>query len=406
MMHKALEQHSDNQSSGSNQSHLKAQEDEIFITSNHVSGSPLLERNWKSEEVKLPFQNESVVGVNKSCMRKSQSLGSGLDQKRRLSGGSESDNEFSSERSHGGINSAISGCDKDPEATCSASLHVSSGMANDDSVFSVEDPQQFDQEGGHENNSTQYFGVYAGEYSNHNLHTPRVIVKSCSLPNLVASGGQSTTINRMRRAASCEDLDVLNVKVKEVFVPQIIRDTEGDDDIEDDKKTGKENPVDDGSDGYNYVGSAEDWIIPVTDESTALNNSPSDTVIHHWEDLPDKDFKMKRIDVWVSALQDCSPSEGKNALSASSDHQEDDMVAVLDGLSISKHESKITPGMEAAKRYVSSLSATTTAAQLANHGLVMIPFLSAFVSLKALNLSGNAIGLYFLFPRFLFMLAW
>lgn len=401
MMHKALEQHSDNLSSGSTQLHLKAQEDEILVTSNYLTGSPLLERNWKSEEVKLPFQNESVVGVNKSCMRKSQSLGSGLDQKRRLSGGSESDNEtvqgFSSERSHGGISSAISGCDKDPEATCSASLHVSSGMANDESVFSVEDPQQFDQEDGQENNNTQYFGECAGEYSNYNLHTPRVITKSCSLPNLVASGGQSTTINRVQRAASCENLDVLNVIVKEVFVPQIIRDTEGDDDREDNEKTGKENPVDDGSDGYNYVGSAEDWIIPVTDESTAVNNSRADTVIHHWEDLPDKDFKKKRIDVWVSTLQDCSPSKGKNALSASSDHEEDDVAAVLDGLSTSKHDSKVTPGMEAAKRYVSSLSATTTAAQLANHGLVMIPFLSAFVSLKALNLSGNAIGLYFLY---------
>ncbi|KAL8088125.1 hypothetical protein AgCh_038047 [Apium graveolens] len=394
-MHKALEQHSDKQSLGSTRSRLMAQEDEILINPNQVTGSPLIERNWKSEEVKLPFQNESAVGVNKTCMRKSRSLGSGLDQKRRLSGGSESDNEtvqgFSSERSHGGISSGISGCDKDPEATCSASLHVSSGMANDESVFSVEDPQQFDQEDGHENKNTSYFGEYAGEYSNHNLHTPRVIIKSCSLPNLVASGGQSTTTNRMRRAGSCENLDVLNVKVEEVFVPQIIRDTEGDDDIKDNEKTGKENPVDDGSDGYNYVGSAEDWIIPVTDESIAVNNSQADTVIHHWEDLPDKDFKMKRIDVWVSALQDSSPSKGKNALFASSDYQEDDVAAVLDGASTSKHDSKITPGMEAAKRYVSSLSATTTAAQLVNHGLVMIPFLSAFVSLKALNLSGNAI---------------
>ncbi|KAK1388947.1 Outer arm dynein light chain 1 protein [Heracleum sosnowskyi] len=395
VMHKALEQHSDNQSSGSAQSRLMVPEDDILITSNHVTGSPLLERNWESEEFKLPFQNESVVGVNKSCMRKSQSLGSGLDQKRRLSGGSDSEIDtvkgFSSERSHGGISSPISGCDKDPEATCYASLHASSGMANDESVFSIEDPQQFDQEVGQENNNTQYFGEYAGEYMNHSPHTPKVIIKSCSLPNLFASGGQSTTINRMRRTASCENLDVLIVKGKEAFVPQTIRDTEGDDDIEDYEKTGKENPVDDGSDGYNYVGSAEDWIIPVTDENTAVYNSQADTVIHHWEDLPDKDFKMKRIDVWVSAIQDCSPSEGENAFSASSDHQEDDMVAVSDGLSTSKHDSKITPGMEAAKRYVSSLSATTTAAQLANHGLVMIPFLSAFVSLKALNLSGNAI---------------
>lgn len=53
---------------------------------------------------------------------------------------------------------------------------------------------------------------------------------------------------------------------------------------------------------------------------------------------------------------------------------------------------KISPGMEAAKRYISSLTANTSTAQLANHGLVVIPFLSAFVSLKVLNLSGNGIS--------------
>lgn len=387
-MHKALEQHSDDQSSGSTQFRLKGQEDNILITPNHVTGSPLLERNWKSEEVKLPFQNESVAGIHNSCMRKSQSLGSELDQKPRLSGGgSDSENGtvpgFSSERSHGGISSG-SVHDKDREAPCSASIHVSSGMANDESVFSVEDPQQFDKEDGLENSKTQY-GDYGGEYSNHNLLTPRVILKSRSLPNLVVSGEHSTTINTMRRAASCENLDVSNVKGKDVFVPHIIRDTEGDD-IEENEKTSMENPVGDDYDDFDYVGSAKDWIIPVTDENNAINNP-------HWEDLPDKDFKIKRIDVWVSALQDHSPSEWENALFVSSDHQKDDVTAVLDGYSTSKHDSKITPGMEAAKRYVSSLSATTTAAHLANHGLVMIPFLSAFVSLKALNLSGNAIGL-------------
>ncbi|KAK1373396.1 hypothetical protein POM88_029589 [Heracleum sosnowskyi] len=123
-----------------------------------------------------------------NIVRKSQSLESGLDQKRRLSCGSDSENEtvqeFSSERSHDGISSATLGCDKDPEATCCASLHVR----------------------------------------------------------------------------------------KEVFVLRL-RDTEGDDDIQDNEKTGKKKPVDDGSDGYNYVGSVKDRIIPVTNENTAVNNS-------------------------------------------------------------------------------------------------------------------------------------
>ncbi|KAF2292127.1 hypothetical protein GH714_013373 [Hevea brasiliensis] len=65
---------------------------------------------------------------------------------------------------------------------------------------------------------------------------------------------------------------------------------------------------------------------------------------------------------------------------------------VINGLSGTKADAKVvTPGMEAAKRYISSLSAAATTAQLSNHGLAVIPFLSAFVSLRVLNLSGNSI---------------
>ncbi|KAL4592560.1 hypothetical protein LXL04_005560 [Taraxacum kok-saghyz] len=47
--------------------------------------------------------------------------------------------------------------------------------------------------------------------------------------------------------------------------------------------------------------------------------------------------------------------------------------------------------MDAAKSYISSLSASSSSAHLVNHGLVTIPFLSPFASLKELNLSGNTI---------------
>ncbi|KAJ6843602.1 uncharacterized protein M6B38_295880 [Iris pallida] len=47
--------------------------------------------------------------------------------------------------------------------------------------------------------------------------------------------------------------------------------------------------------------------------------------------------------------------------------------------------------MEMAYNYISSLTATSSAAQMANLGLVAVPFLSAFVGLRVLNLSGNAI---------------
>lgn len=51
-----------------------------------------------------------------------------------------------------------------------------------------------------------------------------------------------------------------------------------------------------------------------------------------------------------------------------------------------------TGGAEAAHRYISALAPSSTSAQMMNLGLVVIPFLGAFTSLRALDLSGNAIG--------------
>jgi RES domain-containing protein len=102
-------------------------------------------------------------------------------------------------------------------------------------------------------------------------------------------------------------------------------------------------------------------------------------------------FNVKRIEDWVSSLQDCEPPpEDIIELPESVNPVVDLSTANAATASVVDH--KITPGMEAAKRYISSLTANATTAQLANHGLVVIPFLSAFVSLKVLNLSGNAIG--------------
>ncbi|CAA6656508.1 unnamed protein product [Spirodela intermedia] len=48
-------------------------------------------------------------------------------------------------------------------------------------------------------------------------------------------------------------------------------------------------------------------------------------------------------------------------------------------------------GAEVAHRYISALAPSSTSAQMMNLGLVVIPFLGAFTSLRVLDLSGNAI---------------
>lgn len=112
-----------------------------------------------------------------------------------------------------------------------------------------------------------------------------------------------------------------------------------------------------------------------------------------WEEIPSKDLKIKRIEEWVVDLQHCSPLEGTNdAIPIVDDHHVQKGYTVVDNLLAARCDGRVTPGMEAVKKCISSFSAATTSAQLANHGLVVIPFLSAFVSLRALNLSGNAIG--------------
>ncbi|XP_027348213.1 protein phosphatase 1 regulatory subunit SDS22-like [Abrus precatorius] len=63
----------------------------------------------------------------------------------------------------------------------------------------------------------------------------------------------------------------------------------------------------------------------------------------------------------------------------------------IDGVATNREDHRVTTGMEAAKRYISSLSANATEAQLPNHGLLVIPLFNTFESLKILNLSGNAI---------------
>ena len=138
--------------------------------------------------------------------------------------------------------------------------------------------------------------------------------------------------------------------------------------------------------------SAKNWAPPVIDDISEVKTFQRACSVDCLAELPNKDFKIKRIEDWVIGLEHCEPpiEEETNEVPKSIDPLV--KANTINGVAAAGMDHKVTPGMEAAKRYISSLSANATAAQLANHGLVVIPFLSAFVSLKVLNLAGNAIG--------------
>ncbi|GMG98643.1 hypothetical protein Nepgr_000483 [Nepenthes gracilis] len=150
-----------------------------------------------------------------------------------------------------------------------------------------------------------------------------------------------------------------------------------------------ENLVNDGYGCYSLAGSSQDWIIPISDDVHMGQNLLGESSFCQWDQFPGKGLKLKCIEEWVIDLQHCSPVEEKNEMPDSL-NQVKRVSVLLVGLEAARVEAKINPGMEAAKRYVSSLNPTTSA-QPANHGLAVIPFLGAFVSLKVLILLGNSI---------------
>lgn len=383
-------------------------DDEINDNAKHVSSS--IERFWKSEEVngKLNIGNGTEVH-QKGYLKKSQSLGSGLD---RVSGGidaeDETDRAYSCDDSHGHNCSEIPAGRRDPVISLTnmhqdlpaESHNGASDIGNNESIFSIEDSHHLEKVE-NEQSDTLPSGECAIDSGDHTPRiSPPVIVKSCSLPNISAhrstSEGQSPTC-LVPHSRSSEDLTMLDMRRKENVVHdveiQVIRDEAKDDNVFKTEKTICENAVEDGCDLYAYVNSAKDWIMPAVEEENMVKSIHCEASFRQRADLPNEDFKIKRIREWVTDLQHFSPLEEANEL-PDSDHEINKGSSVLDGLTAAKSDEKVTPGMEAAKRYISSLTAAATTAQLANHGLVVIPFLSAFMSLKVLNLSGNAIGLH------------
>lgn len=268
---------------------------------------------------------------------------------------------------------------------------------NEGSLFSIGDRTPSDKDA-RENSDTPLSGDHAGgsagsAYQTSGPSTP-TLRKSRSLPNIKASTLSSTNNHAFKHASSIsrssDDLCALGLRKKEVFI-NVSYDQIGE---TQERESGMEKTdnhmdgyFDDGFDSHLLSGLQKDWTMPITDDISDAEPLQGDSS----SEFPNKDFKVKRIEDWVIGLQHCGPPlEDITELLESVDPKVDINTANA-AVAASVVDHKITPGMETAKRYISSLTANATAAQLANHGLAVIPFLSAFVSLKVLNLSGNAI---------------
>ncbi|KAG6661339.1 uncharacterized protein LOC122303873 [Carya illinoinensis] len=390
-----------------NPSFLKVEADTEIDT--HVTSVSSVESGWNSVDMGSKLIIESEFGSKwRGHLKKSQSLGSGLFQEGMVSAGNDTEDEIyeglSCEGSHDYKAMAEPGPSKyqgvglPDEYTKNPTLdsfQLNSGFINNESIFSIEDPLHSEKEG-HENSDTRQCPGDSGDLT---PRSPPRIVKSYSLPNIGASAPISGICSPYRRTGlqsrSSEDLNILNMQQREILTHeserQDMQEQVKDDGFDEAKKITLGNSDDDGYDSHNYSGLAKHWIRPATDEVSPVETLIGESSVYQQDDLPGKDFKIKRIEEWVKDLRLCSPVEEANDSSQSDDLGKRD-PNILNSLTAAKVDGKVNPGTEAAKRYISSLSAIATTVQLANHGLVMIPFLSAFTSLRVLNLSGNAIA--------------
>lgn len=333
---------------------------------------------------------DSVGSKNSVKIKKSQSLGSRLNWQGRTSAADPSDEEtehgFSYDESvdPGGL--AVHDDIDNQEQAPSDSVQVDSDLTKNISIFSIGDPQKIENEVTDKDDTGLSVGVGLADHTVSGDHTPcgrPTIVKSCSLPRM---GSPCRFTSFLTSSRSAEDITALTLRKKGMMheAGRLTPCLEREDALYDDnEKDIGESPA---YETYNCVGLAKDWVVPVSEGANMEKNIQGEISLNHREEVPAKDFKLKRIEDWVNDLQPCDPVEESTEISPC-----DEGNTSLGEPSPSKVEVKVSPGMEAAKRYISSLNASATAAQLTNLGLVVIPFLSAFSSLKALNLSGNAI---------------
>ncbi|GAU46576.1 hypothetical protein TSUD_272150 [Trifolium subterraneum] len=360
------------------------------VSENDILDQDSIERIGRLEDMNSKFLDEIDRKVHQiGRLRKSQS-DSELCQ-----GITEGDHDLEFSKSHHDSPNSIGSHNDQSKTDSNFEFQVIPDRCNDSSIFSIGDPTASEKDA-HENSDTPLSGDLADDTAGQNSgpNTPS-FRKSCSLPNindcLLTSGNKQHAFKHASSMSrSSDDLCALGLRKKEVFI------NESYNQIRETQETGMEKTednhmdryFDDGFDSPILSGLPKDWTRPVTDDISDVEPLQGD----YSSEAPNMNFSFKRIEDWVSSLQDCEPPP--EDIIELPESVVDPVVDVntANAVAASVVDHKITPGMEAAKRYISSLTANATTAQLANHGLVVIPFLSAFVSLKVLNLSGNAIA--------------
>lgn len=407
VMHKTLQDSSKNQAlnlkDSSGETGLNpSQAEGLSQNSRSLKHVSSLEPVRKSDDNEGNLIDESDINVTQTGrFIKSRSLGSALNLEGRVSVNNDAEDGTYQGYSDGSNEHNGFVVPDGSRGVSPPEQFQSSGAVNDESIFSIGEPLHSEKEG-QENSDTPLFGECRVDSGGQMPRAQQRLVKSCSLPNISDSTAATEGHSHMNHLAvhssrSSEDLHVLGMRRKEISENevgmQVMQQQRRDDIIARPENHSFENSIDDGYDSCNYSGLAKDWIMPDTDEANRGKNLQGESSVRRWDELPSRDFKIKRIEEWVNGLQYSSPLEETNELSQSNDQVKRDSND-LNCVTAAKMDSKVTPGMEAAKRYISALSAAATTAQLANHGLAVIPFLSAFVNLRVLNLSGNAIGLH------------
>lgn len=122
-----------------------------------------------------------------------------------------------------------------------------------------------------------------------------------------------------------------------------------------------------------------------------IKNLLPESLIENCNELSPKEFNVRRIEQWLSQIDIENGSIVEEPGESSSSFSSQEPQAEV-GASISKPDAKSCHGMEVAYNYISSMTVTSSSAQMVKLGLVAVPSLSAFTGLRVLNLSGNSIA--------------
>ncbi|KAF3544002.1 hypothetical protein DY000_02003220 [Brassica cretica] len=329
------------------------------------SGSTGVERVWKSEEIKPSGVLEHDPGTHEARhLKKSQSHGDELylDVREAAENGTDqiTSPESCSKRVEGSPPNLV-------QKDSVSAYQEGSEQALYGSIFSVGDLHHADEDSRRLDETSLLSGEE--QMDNSNSQTPYdspLLVRSNSMPNIADSASEKSSPSHHSR--SSDDLHVLDTHQTDKLKQEQGQDRDYDDD------------------GYDYSSLAKDWIVPPTDE-LKLTNFLEGEASNKAAEFPGKDSKFKRIEDWVNDLQHVDFSEEADEINDEELPREPEPTTAPAKVDVMKS----SPGMEAAKKYISSMSASATTVQLVSYGLVEIPFLSAYAGLRVLNLSGNAI---------------